>query len=739
MTLRLRLAVGAAVAAAWCGAAVHAARQPPPPAAAWLVRPLDGRSPSREARADVLDTPVLPGSIIKAVTMAAALEAGVITPRSTHLCRRVVTVDGHTYTCAHPVLKRALTPAEALAYSCNDFFLSLAPRLPRDAVNAVRRSAGLPPLVSSTPLAAALVGLDGPRVAPRALVDVLARLAGAGALPPLALRDETRRVLLEGLRGAADYGTASAFGDRGIAALAKTGTAPMPGGGAMGLVVALTPAVAPTRAVVVVAPGAGGLDAASIAADLLQPPLERSGQSSDRPGGSATEVRIGRGDGKERIETLVLDDYVAQVVAGEARPDADDAALEALAITVRTYALANRGRHASEGFDMCDTTHCQVLRAPTSRSRRASTATSGRMLLANGRPAQVFHSAWCGGHPERASDVWAGAHDDGGAAPADDACAGEPGWSSEVRAADLERAFRDAGMRGGPLRGLRVSSRNRTGRVTRVGVEGWAPGELSGQEFRTLVGRHLGWQYVKSTLFDLERTASGYRISGRGFGHGAGLCVLGATNRAARGDSAAAILSFYFPGLAVGSVAAPARAAAPEPAADDVKLALPSAELSERAPLLDLIHRSRDEIARAAGVTPRAIRVTVHPTVESFGRATGQSWWSAGATRGSHIHLLSVETLRRNGQLERVVRHEVAHALLDRFVDGRPLWVREGVAGYFGAGANAEGGVQTALRCPSDSDLRRPSTREAQRDAYARAEACVAREIASGVRWRDVR
>ena len=43
----------------------------------------------------------------------------------------------------------------------------------------------------------------------------------------------------------------------------------MPNGTALGLVVALTPADKPTRAIVVAAPGAAGLDAAAIAADEM--------------------------------------------------------------------------------------------------------------------------------------------------------------------------------------------------------------------------------------------------------------------------------------------------------------------------------------------------------------------------------------------------------------------------------------------------------------------------------------
>jgi SpoIID/LytB domain protein len=684
------------------------------------VRSLGSGSVKTEARPDVLDTPLLPGSIAKAATLVAALESGVITPATTRLCRRIVTVDGRTYTCSHPDLKRPLSPAEALAHSCNDFFVSLAPWLSREAVNAVRVKAGLGALAATSPLAASLVGLDGPRVAPRALIDAIARLAAAGPGAPIAMRASTRRVLLEGLQGAAEYGTASALRASGVSALAKTGTAPMPGGSSMGLVVALSPATAPTRGAVVVVPGAAGLDAAAVAADLMA---------------GADGLRLGRTgrDGRIQIERLAIDDYVAQVLAGEGPPDAGDAAQQALAIAARTYGLANRGRHRAEGFDLCDTTHCQAVRPATPRARAAATATADQVLLVRGGLASVFHSAWCGGHPERPSEVWPGTSDDAGAAVRDDECNGTPGWTSELRAVDLERAFTAAGMRGGMLRSLRIAARNRTGRVARLEVDGWSPSTLSGQEFRTIVGRQLGWQHVKSTLFDLERTSTGYRLAGRGFGHGAGLCVLGARRRAARGATVESILGFYFPDASVGPI--PSAQAGDD---GDIQLALPGAEANERAPLIALLRQARNAIAAAAGVpAPAVLRVTVHPTAESFGRATGQPWHVAGATTRNRIDLLPLATLRRNGQLERVVWHEVAHTVVDQLLENRPLWVREGAAAYFAAPQETASLIVDA--CPADAELRRPTTAAAQRQAYARAELCFRRALARGVSWREVR
>jgi SpoIID/LytB domain protein len=727
---------------------------------AFFVRGLDDPRDRREARADVLDTLVQPGSIVKTVALVTALERGIITAGTAHMCRRVSRADGQTFTCSHPDLKRALSPAEALAYSCNDFFVSLAPKLPREALNATRMAAGLPPVAAGTPMAPAILGLAGPRTSPRALIDVIARLAGAGKDTPVPMTAATRAVLLEGLRGAAEYGTASALKAGGVPALAKTGTVLMPGGAALGLVVALTPADKPSRAIVVAAPGAAGVDAAEIAAtELTRTPAVQTAARS-------VSIRLGRTlpNGQTRVESIPFDDYIAQVLAGEGQPKAAEGAQQALAITARTYAMANRNRHRREGFDLCDTTHCQVLRTSTAITRRAAEATSGRVLLYRGQPAFVFYSAWCGGKSELASQVWPGAVDyPYEPAQKDDECEDEPGWTSEVRVGDIERALREAGLRGSRLRGLRVLTRNTSGRVARIAVEGFTPSEMSGHEFRMAVGRVAGWQSLKSTSFEIDRTSTGYRFRGAGFGHGVGLCVVGAGRRAAKGATAEEILKFYYPGLTIGGInaipvtttaatpatapaakpvpAPPARAAMPAavPAPANIALAMPINEARERAAVVSLIQQSRDEIAKVTGVQVPAVRVTVHPTVDSFGRATGQPWWVSGATESASIDLLPITVLRQQGQLERTIRHELTHVLLDEALAKRPMWVREGAAAYFARPANARLTNPERVSCPTDNEFLRALSAGAQRDAYARAEMCFARAIAEGKKWNEVR
>src|SRR4051812_46453505 len=63
-----------------------------------------------------------------------------------------------------------------------------------------------------------------------------------------------------------------------------------------------------------------------------------------------TSLRIGvfKAGGGYTVTTMPIEAYVAGVLSGEAVRDSEPAALEALAITIRTFALANRGRHRAD-------------------------------------------------------------------------------------------------------------------------------------------------------------------------------------------------------------------------------------------------------------------------------------------------------------------------------------------------------------------------------------------------------
>jgi SpoIID/LytB domain protein len=516
-------------------------------------------------------------------------------------------------------------------------------------------------------------------------------------------------------------------------------------------------------------------------------------QNRNEPGPRSQEsrtLRVGtlKPGGGYTVSDLPMETYVARVLAGEALRDSQPAALEALAITIRTFALANLARHRADGFDLCDQTHCQVLRTAVAATERAAQATAGRLLLSAGVPASIYYSASCAGRTQRPSDVWPGA-DDPPYLPSkdDDACQGAPAWTTELHESDVERALRASGFRG-TLRDLRIASRNASGRVARLTLNGLKPDQISGQDFRVAVGRTLGWQHVKSTAFDLRKSDGVYRFSGHGSGHGVGMCVIGSARLAERGVGVEEILGRYFPGLTISSGASgrltegvrprsdpgprtpskpPAKPPifAPEktgvrPGSDpglpgavgtesvpEVLVSLPDDDEGERNAIVKQTLKARDALARTLGVPAPHVTLRFHPTTDDYERVTGQAWFTSGAVVNNELHLLPLAVLRDRGVLERTIRHELVHLMADAALGKRPVWVREGAAIYFAGEQMIPGEPQQRpafkpeprASCPNDNDLLHPVSVGALSNAYARARTCFAKQIQSGRTWRDVR
>jgi SpoIID/LytB domain protein len=478
------------------------------------------------------------------------------------------------------------------------------------------------------------------------------------------------------------------------------------------------------------------------------------GTAQDLSPGDTVRVGVLK-DGSYTIVTLPLETYVARVLAGEALPGSDPAAYEALAIAIRTYTLNSIGKHRGEGFDLCDQTHCQVMREASPVTEQAALATSGQVLLYQGALATVYYSASCGGQTERPSNVWPGAvdfpylpsrHDDG--------CGGMPQWSTELTTGDLQRALRAAGFQG-TLRNVRVGSRNESGRAADLILDGLTPPRISGQDLRAAVGRTIGWQYVRSTAFELDRTNRGFRFRGQGYGHGVGMCVIGSTKLASAGETAAMILSRYYPGTEIvrhgprmtavppeiPRIAPPppprmAAAPAPIPSAD-LPVSLSEGDEGEREFIARMVTEETNRLAATLAVptvTPPSVRF--HPTTEAYEQATGEPWFTLGSVAGAQLHFVPLSILRERGVLERAVRHQIVHLLADSAFAGRSRWVREGAAIHFSEGTNGPGNRGS---CPLDAEFERPASVSALGDVYARARACFESQLSTGRSWRDIR
>jgi SpoIID/LytB domain protein len=285
-------------------------------------------------------------------------------------------------------------------------------------------------------------------------------------------------------------------------------------------------------------------------------------------GSAQSGIRIGVQTGATyTVTVLPLDTYVARVLAGEAAPNTAPAALEALAIAVRTYTAANMGKHRAEGFDLCDQTHCQVMRTANADTERASKATAGLVLLDGALPATIYYSASCGGHTERPSAVWP--------ASPDPPCASVARGRRLPRLPGVERGTgggRPAASAGGrriqgTLRNLRIASRNGSGR-RQAHPRRMTPSEISGQDLRMAVGPTLGWLRILQRQLRPAPRRHGVSFAGRGSGHGVG-CASSAPYRAEAGESAASILAQYYPGLRIAPHAPPAAAPSPPPVATE--------------------------------------------------------------------------------------------------------------------------------------------------------------------------
>ncbi len=266
-------------------------------------------------------------------------------------------------------------------------------------------------------------------------------------------------------------------------------------------------------------------------------------------------------------------------------------------------------------------------------------------------------------------------------------------------------------------------------------VDGLMPPRVSGEDLRTIVGRMLGWQHLRSTLFDVTRTGAGYRFRGTGAGHGVGLCVLGAARRASQGADVTAIVREYYPGLRIATLATPAassRSATELP----LRLQLPSADRAAGQGLERDARRWLEETRARLGATAApALVVRFHPTVESYQRETGAPWFTTGTTRSGTIDLLPLAVLRQRGLLESTLRHEFAHALTMSALRGAPIWKVEGVAEWAAGGdTTAPGGA--SLACPDDAEFKAAASGETLRRLYSRARVCYERELAAGRSWR---
>lgn len=481
-------------------------------------------------------------------------------------------------------------------------------------------------------------------------------------------------------------------------------------------------------------------------ADITDIDLERAA--------SGRTIALGALSGDRRVSSIPLEVYVSRVLAGEAERDAPDGELEALAIAIRTFAVFNAGRHARDGFDLCDTTHCQVPRPSTAATRRAALATAGQILTWRGAPAEIFYSASCGGRSEAASAVWQGSNLPYLKSVKDDVHGEDVPWTFAITLKDVQRALASRGFAGARLKDVRVASRTVSGRAGTLRLSGLEPDVIAADQFRLAVGP--GFRELRSTAFSVEKKGDTLHFTGQGYGHGVGMCVIGAGRRARRGETTRHILEQYYPGLELTALdgvtlrrpeTLVAAAPRPEPAAAPAAAprAAASSPVSVRGTaatveLQPIAARAYDAMARALASSVAPVTVDVHESVEDFRQVTGKPWWVSASVSGTAIDLAPPALLAQRDGLETTLRNAMVQAIAASTYAGRPEWVRVGAARYFARPTPpAPPDRKAKLKCPADAELTLAISATAQREAEARAEQCFARAYAETRDWRTVR
>lgn len=111
------------------------------------------------------------------------------------------------------------------------------------------------------------------------------------------------------------------------------------------------------------------------------------------------------------INYISLEEYLYGVVAREMPASFNIEALKAQAIASRTYSLYNVNKHKGEGYNLCDTTHCQVyggIDGEHENTNRAVDESRGMVIEYNNQVINSVYHANSGGHTRDSKEAWGG-------------------------------------------------------------------------------------------------------------------------------------------------------------------------------------------------------------------------------------------------------------------------------------------------------------------------------------------
>lgn len=316
---------------------------------------------------------------------------------------------------------------------------------------------------------------------------------------------------------------------------------------------------------------------------LAAAPLEAAALQVDGtryPG--SFEFALDPDGGVTAVNVVGLEAYLEGVVARElGRPGAEAIeAVRAQAVAARTYALKRMGSRANLGFDLFgsveDQAYAGLPEAADSLAVRAVADTRGEALVWEGALVDALYHSTCGGHTARVEEAFDRPSVPYLTAVSDRRPDGEgfwcqgsryfrwsTSWTAEELQAAIERnlprllPMPPEGV--GEVRDVELLAATPEGRALAIRVVTSTGRYLVGKDdIRRLLADSEG-RILRSTLFLFRPTRVAGRLEalslvGGGWGHGVGMCQVGAMARARAGQTYRQILATYYNGAEVSTI-----------------------------------------------------------------------------------------------------------------------------------------------------------------------------------------
>lgn len=247
------------------------------------------------------------------------------------------------------------------------------------------------------------------------------------------------------------------------------------------------------------------------------------------------------------INQLPLEQYIMSVAGHEMNKNWHVEALKAQAVVARTYAMYLMRGRSEKAYHVDSTTNHQVYGGiiVSDNLYKAISSTEGKVIYKDGKLVEVFFHSSCGGHTASSKEVWGSDHDHLQSKKTK-YCRKTPSYKWSV---SMARSILEKKLRVKRLFRLKVLKRTASKRVASMLIaSNRGKHKVTAKRLRN----YLGATKIKSTMFDVRMRGGVVEFSGRGYGHGVGMCQWGAKVMAEKYKKGyKSIVKYYFPGVKI--------------------------------------------------------------------------------------------------------------------------------------------------------------------------------------------